>query len=89
MNQAFLGHEQKFYINGTQVSGVTSVDGSYGISERPINILGWGHINNSYYDSQECNQQPMDQKFQSMSVLDSPMEGSFSINSNLVSETFS
>ena len=88
MNQAFLGHEQKFYINGTQVSGVTSVDGSYGISERPINILGWGHINNSYYDSQECNQQPMDQKFQSMSVLDSPMEGSFSINSNLVSEDF-
>jgi len=43
MKQAVLGYEQKFFINGTQMSGVQSVNGSYGISEKPINVLGWGH----------------------------------------------
>lgn len=44
MKQAHLGYEQKFFINGTQLSGVQSVNGSYGIQEKPINILGWGHV---------------------------------------------
>ena len=36
MKQAVLGYEQKFFINGTQMSGVQSVNGSYAISEKPI-----------------------------------------------------
>ena len=49
MKQAVLGYEQKFFIDGTQVHGVQSVDGSYSISEKPINILGWGHVNSNFY----------------------------------------
>ena len=49
MKQAHLGYEQKFYLNGTQVSGVQSVNGSYAVEEKPINILGWGHVGGSYY----------------------------------------
>ena len=50
MKQAVLGYEQKLFINGTQMSGVQSVDGSYAINEKPINILGWGHVNTNYYN---------------------------------------
>ena len=48
MKQAILGYEQQFYINGTQMSGVQGVEGSYGVSEQPINVLGWGHVNNNF-----------------------------------------
>ena len=113
MNQAVLGYEQKFFINGTQISGVQSVQGSYGIDERPINVLGWGHVNNQYYggpnhitqnddsfilDSEgfhlvadgntECGVTQKGDEFQSMALLNSPMEGSFSINSVLVGQDF-
>lgn len=53
MRQTYLGYEQQFYIEGTQISGVQSVQGSYSISEKPINILGWGHVNANYYDNNE------------------------------------
>lgn len=51
MKQAVLGYEQKFFINGTQMSGVQSVNGSYAINEKPINVLGWGHVNANFYES--------------------------------------
>lgn len=51
MKQAVLGYEQKFFINGTQLSGVQSVNGSYAISEKPINVLGWGHVNANFYET--------------------------------------
>jgi len=49
MKQAFLAHEQKFFINGTQMSGIQSVEGSYSIQEKPINVLGWGLVGEDYY----------------------------------------
>lgn len=114
MRQAVLGYEQKFFINGTQISGVQNVAGSYAIDERPINILGWGHVNKNFYNDRERLAQP-DGSFildengfnilgeessdcavdgdisgfpESMAVLNAPLEGSFSINSVLVSEDF-
>jgi len=45
MKSASLSYEQNFYVNGTGLSGVQSVNGSYGVSERPINILGHGYVN--------------------------------------------
>jgi hypothetical protein len=114
MKQAVLGYEQKFFINGTQISGVQNVAGSYSIQEKPINIIGWGHVNQNFYEDKDRLIQPdgsfiLDENgFQmlidespecaldrdlgsfpnSMSVLNSPLEGSFSINSTLVSEDF-
>lgn len=110
MKQAVLGYEQKFYIDGTQMSGVQDVQGSYAIEEKPINILGWGHVNDLYHDQQsrieaeeegfvldengfrflrelECNR-TSEGKPKSLAVLNAPLEGSFSINSILVSEDF-
>jgi hypothetical protein len=40
---AVLNYEQQFYLSGILLSGVTSIDGSYSVSEQPINILGKGH----------------------------------------------
>ncbi len=54
MKQAVLGYEQKFFINGTQLSGVQSVNGSYAISEKPINVLGWGYVNSDFYETSEA-----------------------------------
>lgn len=126
MKQAFLAHEQKFFINGTQMSGVQSVEGSYSIQEKPINILGWGLVGEDYYplgpgegslvqgDISTENDEiitneigiPLgtdstiteticpveEERFQenpkSMAVLNAPLEGSFSINSAMVSEDF-
>lgn len=111
MKQAVLGYEQKFFINGTQLSGVQSVDGSYGISEKPINVLGWGHVNETYYDKTNDIMQADGTSFildangfkilqeencvtkdlpssPSLTVLNGPLEGQFSINSTLVSEDF-
>ena len=51
MKQAVLGYEQKFFINGTQLSGVQSVNGSYAISEKPINVLGWGYVSSNFYET--------------------------------------
>lgn len=38
-----FNYEQQFYISGVLLSGVTSVEGGYSISESPINIIGKGH----------------------------------------------
>jgi hypothetical protein len=115
MKQAVLGYEQKFFIDGTQIHGVQSVDGSYSISEKPINILGWGHVNSNFYkqgldnftqpdgsfildengfniigeQTLDCARQIDGRKVpESMAILNSPLEGSFSIDSILVSEDF-
>ena len=50
MKQAVLGYEKQFFIDGTQISGVQSIDGSYAIQEKPINVLGWGHVNHNFND---------------------------------------
>ncbi len=91
MKQAILPHEQKFFINGTPVSGVQSLVGSYTIQEKPINVLGWGLIGEDYYRETGCENEeipePKDTP-QSLAVLNSPLEGDFSINSILSSEDF-
>lgn len=111
MRQAVLGYEQQFYLNGTQISGVQSVEGSYSISEKPINVLGWGHVNKAFYEQAEyfqineqgllidsdgfrllqekiCTRERNEKLPESLAVLNAPLEGSFSINSILVSEDF-
>ncbi|MZH02242.1 MAG: hypothetical protein F3745_02230 [Nitrospinae bacterium] len=88
MKQAVLGYEQKFFINGTQLSGVQSVNGSYAISEKPINIIGWGHVNSNFYDQPFYLDSDGFTAPESLNVLNAPLEGSFSINSALVSEDF-
>ena len=40
---AIVNYEQQFYLSGIQLSGVTSLDGAYSISESPINIIGKGY----------------------------------------------
>lgn len=37
-------NEISFIVNGYQLSGVTDVDGSYSITETPINVLGYGYV---------------------------------------------
>lgn len=108
MKQAYLGYEQKFFINGTQFSGVQSINGSFGIQEKPINILGWGHVGGDYYPSPEYIKKEQEGfvldeegfKFvvdnpcvdvnqvypDNLVVLNGPLEGSFSVNSALVSK---
>lgn len=111
MRQSILGYEQQFYINGTQISGVQNVAGSYAIKETPINILGWGHVNKNFQGAgnyfghnqdgfildeegfrllqeSSCSRKRKDGFPESLAVLSSPLEGSFSINSMLVSEDF-
>jgi len=114
MKQAVLGYEQKFFVNGTQIQGVQSVDGSYSIQEKPINVLGWGLVNQNFYEGKSHVTQP-DGSFildedgfhilteesldcaletygvefpTSMALINSPLQGDFSINSILVSEDF-
>ena len=121
MKQAILGYEKQFFINGTQLSGVQSIDGSYAIQERPINVIGWGHVNHNFNDLQSVlvpedftenreyirneafvlsedgfrimaddsclSRRPTSQP-KSLAVVNTPLEGSFSINSVLVSEDF-
>lgn len=36
-------HDVSFVVDGYQLSGVTDVDGSYSITETPINVLGFGY----------------------------------------------
>lgn len=121
MKQAVLGYEKQFFINGTQISGVQSIEGSYAIQERPINVIGWGHVNHNFNDLQSvlvpedfeenqeyirneafvltedgfrvmtddsCLSRRPTSRPKSLAVVSSPLEGSFSINSVLVSEDF-
>jgi hypothetical protein len=121
MKQAVLGYEKQFFINGTQLSGVQTIEGSYAIQEKPINVIGWGHVNHNFNDLQSTlvpedfvenkeyirneafmltedgfrvmtddsclNRRPTATP-KSLAVVNSPLEGSFSINSVLVSEDF-
>ena len=41
---SFSNYEQTVVINSVALSGVNSVDGSYGITERPIKVAGVGFI---------------------------------------------
>ena len=145
MKQAVLPHEQQFYINGVQLSGVQSINGGYSISEKPINVLGYGHVDFGFNQFGEgagnpnlsatsqglvvndgsnveseidigimtdgvtiSDEKPGEdydfrrnspfvitsddgfllQPYKSMAVVNSPLEGSFSIDSLLISEDF-
>jgi len=41
---SYSNYEQKVIINGYQLLGVQSVDGNYGISEKPVRVAGVGFI---------------------------------------------
>lgn len=42
MKNAILNYENTFFLRGTALSGVISVDGSYNIDYKPINVIGQG-----------------------------------------------
>ena len=42
MKGAIINYENTFYLGGTALSGVLSVDGSYNIDYKPINVIGQG-----------------------------------------------
>jgi len=42
MKGAITNYENTFYLGGTALSGVLSVDGSYNIDYKPINVIGQG-----------------------------------------------
>ena len=44
MNNAILNYENTFFLEGTALSGVLSVDGSYNIDYKPINVIGQGFV---------------------------------------------
>ena len=37
-------YNQSVYINGTGISGIYSIDGSYGVSEANVNFIGFGYV---------------------------------------------
>lgn len=41
---SYSNYEQTIVVNGYALSGVTNIDGSYGISEKPIKVAGVGFI---------------------------------------------
>lgn len=86
MNQTQLGYDQSFYIDGTKIVGVQSVNGSYSISEKPINIIGYGHVDNFF--NKTCNPDTEKEYPRSLAVVNSPLQGSFSVESMLISEDF-
>lgn len=44
MKNATTNYENTFYFNGTALSGVISVDGSYSLGYNPLNVLGKGLV---------------------------------------------
>ena len=44
MKNAITNYENTFYFDGTALSGVVSVDGSYSLDYTPINSLGKGFL---------------------------------------------
>lgn len=44
MKNATLNYENTFFLEGTALSGVLSVDGSYNIDYKPINVIGQGFV---------------------------------------------
>lgn len=44
MKNAITNYENTFFLNGAALSGVISVDGSYNIDYKPINVIGQGFL---------------------------------------------
>lgn len=44
MSSSYSNYEQTIVLNGYALSGVQSVDGSYGIAEKPVRVAGVGFI---------------------------------------------
>jgi hypothetical protein len=44
MKNAIIGSEQSVFLNGHKLKGVSSVDGSYSVSLKPVNIFGASHV---------------------------------------------
>ena len=37
-------YNQTVYVNGTGISGIYSIDGSYGVQEQDVNFIGFGYV---------------------------------------------
>jgi hypothetical protein len=44
MKSSVLPYNQSVYVNGTGISGIYSIDGSYGVSQQNINVIGFGYL---------------------------------------------
>ncbi|HAI18167.1 MAG TPA: hypothetical protein DCM10_09170, partial [Xanthomarina gelatinilytica] len=44
MKNASLPYNQSIFINGTGISGVQSIEGNYGVTEKNVNFIGFGYV---------------------------------------------
>ena len=44
MKNASLSYNQSIFINGTGISGVQSIEGNYGVTEKNVNFIGFGYV---------------------------------------------
>lgn len=44
MKNASLPYNQRVYINGTGISGIQSIEGNYGVTEKNVNFAGFGYV---------------------------------------------
>lgn len=79
MNDSLLNYEQKFFIDGLEISGLQGVAGGYYITEQPINVLGFGNVGKGFFAG------GVEDAPQEMAALTSPLEGRFSLDNILVS----
>ena len=79
MNDGLLNYEQKFFVDGLEISGLQSVAGGYYITEQPINILGFGNVGRGFF-SPGTEDNPRE-----IAALTSPLEGRFNLNNILIS----
>ena len=79
MNDGLLNYEQKFFVDGLEISGLQSVAGGYYITEQPINILGFGNVGRGFF-SPGTEDNPRE-----IAALTSPLEGRFNLDNILIS----
>ena len=81
MKLALTNYEHELFVGNTLISGVSNTELSYSIPETPINILGFGHVGENFYNSEYPHPY-------SLSTIDGAIEGSVSVGGFLISEDF-
>ena len=81
MKLALTNYEHELFVGSTRISGVSNTELSYSIPETPINILGFGHIGENFYNSDYPHPY-------SLSAINGPIEGNVSVGGYLIGEDF-
>ena len=82
---SFSNYEQEFVFDGYILSGVQSVDASYGISEKKINVAGVGFVDAIIDQPLEGNFSISRQMVSADPVLELDSAGKYKIDENPVS----